>query len=686
MTTGTGRIQAAALAGLASAAFAALPSAWAQDADEVAALTKPSSSVEVGIGVVSDDNLRWGRYSGLNEEGAYGLLGIDLNRRDDATGTWFKLRGRNLGLDSRDIRLDYERQGQWGYSLEFSQTPRHIPYVFNTTLTGIETGVQTEGGTAARDVQLSTRRDALGLGYKRSLGGGWSTTVQYRHEEKTGTRNWGHNSVRFLVDPIDYTTQQLEATLAYADKRLQLTGGYYGTDFSNALTNVHTPVGGGTTPIALPPANQSHQLYLSGGYGFTPTTRGMFKVAFGRITQDQTFFLDNVTPFPGGIPSNLDGRIDTTLIQFGVSSRPLPKLTLRGNLRYDERDDRTPLVQYSTPAATSTHDGHNEPRSFKTTAGKIEASYMLPANFRLTGGAEHDIRERNTSVVRAVSFRDETKETTLRAELRRALSETLNGALSFATSERTGSDWLTNVVNNGTVGSNLIHPLHLADRDRNKVRLMLDWMPLEPLSIHFVGETAEDEYSGRALGPRSGEAQLVSVDAAYRLSDEWQATAWTAHTDTSADQVTCESATPVGVCPNTAADPIWDARLRNVGTAYGLGLRGKVTSRIDLEAELSHSKDRGEFDQTARVGALPVNAIPDVTYKVTTLKLKGSYALNKASGLRLLYIYDRLKTDDWYWTVFPTGTTFAYADGTTVTQDPDQKVHFLGVSYYYRFQ
>ena len=685
MTTRTRRMQWTALAGAVGSALVTFSPAMAQEDDDVAQLTKPHSSLELGVGIVSDDNRRFGRYSGMTDDGAYGLLGIDLNSRDDATGTWFKLRGRNLGLDSRELRLDYERQGKWGYSLEFSQTPREIPYTFNTTLTGIDTGVQTENGTAARDVHLGTRRDLLGLGYKRSLGGGWSTTVQYRHEEKTGTRNWGHHSVRFLVDPIDYTTQQLEATLAYTGKQLQLAGGYYGTDFSNALTNVQTPVGGGISPVALPPSNQSHQLYLSGGYGFTPTTRGMFKVAWGRITQDQGFFLDNVTPL-AGIPSNLDGHIDTTLIQFGVSSRPISKLTLRANLRYDERDDRTPLVQYSTPGATSTHDGFNEPRSFKTTAGKAEASYLLPAGFRLTGGAEHDIRERNTSRVRAVSFRDETKETTLRAELRRSLSETINGALSFATSERTGSDWYTNVLNNGTTGSNLIHPLHLADRDRNKLRLVLDWMPAEPLSIHFVGESAEDEYSGRTLGPREGKATLVSLDAAYRITDEWQATAWTAQTDTKADQATCESATTAGVCPNTAANPIWDARLRNVGSAFGLGLRGKPTSRIELEAEMSHAKDKGEFGQVARVGTLPVVAIPDVTYKVTTLKLKGSYALSKASGVRLMYVYDRFKTDDWYWTVFPAGTTYTYADGTAVTEDPDQEVHFLGVSYYYRFK
>ena len=668
------RMKTVPLAGLVAGLVGALPPTHAQDAD----LATPQSSVEVGIGVVSDDNLRSGRYSGLNEKGAYGLFGIDVKSRDEATGTWFKLRGSNLGLESRELRLDYERQGQWGYSLEFSQTPRHIPYIFNTTLTGIETGVQTEGGTAARDVQFSTRRDALGLGYSRQLGGGWSTTVSYRHEEKTGTRNWGHHSVRFLVDPIDYTTQQLEATVGYADKRLQLTGGYYGTDFSNALTNVVTPVGGGISPVALPPANQSHQLYLSGGYGFTPTTRGMFKLAFGRITQDQTFF---TTPL-GSVPlNNLDGRIDTTLMQLGVSSRPMPKLSLRANLRYEERDDRTPVFVYTTAGATATHNGRNEPRSFETTVGKVEASYMLPASFRLTGGAEHDIRKRNTSDVRSVSFRDETEETTLSAELRRSLSETLNGALAFVTSERTGSDWYVNLRNNGTLGSNLIHPLHLADRDRDKLKLVLDWMPLEPLSIHFVGETAKDDYSGRTLGPREGEARLVSLDAAYRFNDEWTATAWTSHTDTRAEQTSCVGSGATGAvgltCPDTAANPLWEARLRNVGTAYGFGLRGKPTSLIEIEGELSLAKDRGEFVQFAAATAAPT--IPEVNYKTTTLRLRGSYALNKVSGVRLQYVYDRIKTDDWYW------TNFTYGDGTTVRLDPDEEVHFLGVGYYYRF-
>ena len=671
--------QAATLAGLVAGAFAALPPAVAQEDEEIRRLSKPESRLEAGVGAVSDDNLRFGQYSGLHEEGAYGLLGLEINSRAEATGTWFRLQARNLGLESRELRLDYGRQGSWGVDFEFSQTPRTSPYIVRTTLAGIETGVQTEGGVPARDVRLETRRDALGLGFSKSLGGGWSANLRYRHEEKKGTRLWGHNSVRFLVDPIDYETQQWEATLAYAGERLQLSGGYTGSEFSNALTNVVTPVGGGISPVALPPANQAHQVHLAGGYGFSRDTRGMFKLAFGRITQDQPFF----TAPLGSVPqNNLDGRIDTTQAQLGLSSRLLPALTLRADLRYEERDDRTPVFVYTTPGATSTHDGKNEPRSFETTVGKVEASYLLPMALRLTGGAEHDIRKRNTSPYRSVSHREETEETTLRLELRRSLAETLNGALSFLASERTGSDWLINTRFNNTLGSNLTHPLHLADRDRHKLRLVLDWMPADPLSVNFVAETAQDEYSGRTLGPREGKANLLSVDVAYRFSDDWQASAWMSRNDTRAEQTSCTGSAATGAvgqtCANTAVQALWEAKLRNLGTAVGLGLRGKLSARIDLEGDVSHTKDRGEFLQTATAVAAP--AIPDVNYKVTTLKLRGNYALSKASSLRLQYVYDRFKTDDWYW------MNFTYGDGTTVTQDPDQEVHFLGVAYQYRFQ
>ena len=679
----------------AVAGFAAIAPAQAQEDEDLRRLTKPQSAVEAGVGAVSDDNLRFGQYSGLHEEGAYGLLGADINRRNDATGTWLRLRGRNLGFDSRELRFEHERQGNWGYFIDFSQTPRFSPYVVNTTLGGVGTEQQQEGALPARDLRLETRRDALTLGLKKQLGAGFDAAASLRHEQKNGTRLYGQASSRFLVDPIDYDTNQVEGSVGYSGERLQLVLAYYGTSFNNANNSVtlRNNVGAlvGTTPVALPPDNQSHQLSLSGGYSLTPTTRAMFKAAYGRTTQEDTFF---ATPLASVPRTNLGGKIGTTLLQAGVSSRPLPRLGLRADLRYEDRDDQTPVYVYTTPGATSTHNGQNEPRSFRNVVGKLEASYALRADFRVTGGLEREDRKRNTSPVRSVSFRDETEETSYKLDLRRSLSETINGALTFVHSEREGSDWLVNQRNDGSIGSNLIHPLHLADRDRDKLRLSLDWTPSDPLSLQLVAETAQDNYSGRTLGPREGRAQFVSLDAAYTLSEKWQALAWASRSDTRAEQAQCLGAlgappavpvpTHVGLtCPTTAGNGVWEARLQNVGDAVGFGLNGKPSGVLEVGGEISWGKDRGEFLQIAVTPGVIAPAIPDAVYTITTLKLNARYALARNSGLRLQYIFDRFKTDDWYW------TGWVYADSgtpaTTVSQEPKQDVHFVGVSYYYQF-
>src|SRR5260221_505123 len=103
------------LTAVAAALLAAAP-AWADERDdEIARLVKPDSQVSVGVGSVSNDNTRFGQYNGLAKDRLYLLFDVNVRRRDDATGTWLNITGRNLGLDSRELRLEGSKQGDWGY-------------------------------------------------------------------------------------------------------------------------------------------------------------------------------------------------------------------------------------------------------------------------------------------------------------------------------------------------------------------------------------------------------------------------------------------------------------------------------------------------------------------------------------------------------------------------------------------
>lgn len=679
------------LGAIAVAVGTVFGSAWAAETDDLATLTKPESSISFGLGYLDRDARRFGQYSGLNEQGAYGLLDLDIVNRNDATGTWLKFRGRSLGLESRELRFEHSRQGNWGYFIEYGQTPRFEPYVVNTAVQGIGSNnlAVPAVSTPGMNVDLKTRRDALGLGFDKIFAGNLSLQVRFRNEEKDGARIFARGTpsvFQFTPEPINSTTRQLEAILNYTGKQLQLAGGYYGTMYNNKYTALNiTEFGGATglagfTPIGLPPDNHSHQLYLSGGYSFTPTTRGTFKLSYSRLTQDDAFVTG--VPLAPGIGTNLGGKIETTFAQVGLTARPLAKLSLRANLRYEDRDDKTPVLTYFTPASGTTN-GQNEPRSHRTTAGKAEASYSLPMGFRITGGLDYDERRRNSNPIRSVSYREKTDETAWRVEVRRSLSETINGAISYVRSDRDGSSFHNNVLANSATGSNLIAPLHLANRERDKWRLMLDWAPVDALSLQFFFDDARDTYGARTaqgLGPRSGKAQNYSLDAAYTVSEALKFTAWYSRNDNRAEQATCVNASTAGVCPGTVGSPLWTAQLRNLGESFGIGVQGKPMARLQLGAELTYSDITDEFRQQAITAGATVNSLPDILTKNTTLKLFADYAVQKNAGIRLNYIYDRWSSNDWTW------TTWSYADGTRLIQNSPQKVHFIGVTGYYRWR
>ena len=676
------------LAAMAAALAAAFGPACAQEDAELAWLTRPSSTVAIGAGYLNKDAPQFGRYTGLRDEGAYGLLGVDLNRLDESTGTWIRFKGNNLGLESRDLRFTHERQGDWAYFLEYNAMPRYEPYTANTAVQGTGTPRLTIPGTAAAvetPVQLKMKREALGAGFTKQLGGGFDLVVRAKSEDKDGarifSRGTGTNAFEFTPEPIHSTTRQLEAILGYSGPKLQMSAIYYGTAYDNHNTSLSL-AGGNTaafsgsnalSPISLPPGSQSHQLALDGGYSFTPSTRGSFKVAYTRATQNDTFI--SGVPLAAGIApdGNLGGRVDTTLLQLGVSAHPLSRLSLVADLRHENRDDKTPVRLYTVTGVTpgSTFNGENQPVSVKTTSGKLEATYQFPSSLRLTGGIDYDVKDRNTSAVRSVSFRDRTEETSYRVALKRTVAETVTGSIAYIRSERNGSDFLTNVLNSGAAGVNLIAPLNLADRERDKVRLSLAWTPTNDLSLQFMADQTRDDYGTRTadrFGLRDGSSQNYAIDASYAFADEWQASAWISKNDTVANRAARISPT----------NP-WSAKLENNSNSFGVGLRGKLRAKWEIGADLSHSDIGDKYRQQAIAGPA-VASLPDVYTRLTNLKLFAAYPLRQNASIRFDYIYDRYSSNDWTW------SNWNYSDGTFLTQAPRQSVSFFGITCIYRFQ
>jgi MtrB/PioB family decaheme-associated outer membrane protein len=682
--------------------------ALAQDA-EVAELVTPDSFLSAGIGAWSDDRPQQGIYDGMREQGGYLLLDGRYLSRDNATGTWIGLTGRNLGLDTRELRAEWLRQGNVGAFVEYSRIPRDNPYTFRTGLQGIGTTSLTISGAGAaalpfRDVELGTVRDQITAGFYKALSRTLNLKVSLRHEEKEGTRNWGLGSAPlFMVEPIDSTTDQLEATLNYVGERLQLSGGYYGSFYETTNTlifglrnGVATPGTVGSpnpTPLSQPLPNQAHQLFLDGGYSLTPTTRTTFKLSRSVATQNERLPTWDLAapnaPFVG-MPSHLNGRMDTTHAELGLTLRPLAGLSMLANLRYHDVNDKTPLLGVVGSNVTGVVTVHNTPQSYETATGRLEATYRLPAGYSVSGGAEAKQQNRFApSFVNEifVPYRVRLDEDTYRVGLRRGLSETVNGSLTFLHSKRDGST----LTPTEDFASDLISPIHIADRERDKWRAMLDWTPAERLTLQLALEQAEDDYSDeRRYGLKDGRASLVSLDATYSVTDNWQLSGWYARDEARARQFNAQWS-GAGVHQLDR-----EANLEDKGDTVGLELRGRLSSALKLGAGALYAKSVSKYqDSITFVGApvaLPVETpLPDITNRLARLGVFAEYALRKTSSVRLDLVREEWRTDDWTWQ-FADGSPFVYgsglaaaADGTFVVPNQRQNSTFAGLRYIERF-
>jgi len=283
-------------------------------------------------------------------------------------------------------------------------------------------------------------------------------------------------------------------------------------------------------------------------------------------------------------------------------------------------------------------------------------------------------------------------ELTSRIAVSRSMGEFLNGTLSFAHAERKGSEW-----NHGTTPP--ILPVYLADRNRDRVRGMLDLAATENLNLQFAYEAYFEDYNKSTYGLDKGQGQIFSVDGSYAISDVWKLNAWytkqNGETRQYAQGAVCTTGNSSNCTVNTFRTGTlvqWDANLKQDSDQFGLGLNGRI-SRVDVGAQLLIYQDVNKQELSKMPATTCTNAactttapvasamgiLPDTKYTQNTVKLFGMYPVSKATRVRLDYIYDMRKMDDYTW------SNWVYADGTRVYVKPEQTTQVIGLSLLHSF-
>jgi len=732
---------------IALAVIGTVSPARAADEPDITALAAPENSVSVGVGAASGnskDRALFGTYNGLRRDDVNLLLDLNYLKADQATGRWTAFEARNLGLDNRELRFTTRQLGDWKFGLEYSELVKHDPRTINTGLTAPGSTTPTVNVLAATgtgaEFNPELKRKSIGLSGDKWILGSLQFEANFKNEDKDGSRLFGRGfacasastmgtppavptgcaaagyALLLLPEPINSNIKQLDTKFNFLGDKFLLTGGYYGSFYTNSYGTLTPTVPGALlngvgvlgavtpallgvmrTPMALPPDNQAHQLYLSGNYRFTRTTQSTFKLAYTHATQNESFAAMGLAAAPAGRP-DLGAVVDTKLAQFGVTSRPMPKLSLLANLRYEDKNDKTPVALYNNEYATAgtvAAPYTNNPLSLKKLVGKLEGSYQFADKYRGTLGADYESIDRGVPLRSALvgqatgvyALRQVTRELGLRAELRRAMSETLSGAVSFMNSRRDGSSWLGGTtglpIADACVGASCPTPVTLTDRTRNVWRLSTDWAPTERASLQVRVDNGRDDYAVLTgpgtigKGNEGEDFRAYALDAVWMLSGGMRLTGYISRMEQVRD-----------VNHSTG----YNGDYRDITDSAGLGLTGKASARLLVGADASYINETNRYAQligpplTAANQALlaTTGGLPDIKFRQLRLKFFADYAVQKNAHIRLDVIHQRSYMSDYAWGY--NGVPFFFSDNTTVTTVQQQNVTFVGAKYIYKFQ
>jgi len=770
----------------------------ADDSNLIRELTQPTNLIEIGALYVDKSSAKFGEYNGLDKSGGYFIGNFRLygTTNPDSAFRW-RVQGTDLGLDTRSVIGDVGEQGRYRVTFGYDQIPRNYSDTYQTIWNGAgstsltlpagypaaasrlsvtttpagllsnwnntqapnATATTTGDGpafvipAAMHNVDIGTERKRSNLGISAPLAPGWDIKGSVKHEEKDGTKLTGVNIGGFsglsalLPEPINSTTDQVEAAISYADEKANFSIGYYGSIYRND-TNLWTVENASANNVVLNnvarlqsyPDNEMHQLNLVGGYKFSPTTRLLVTASYARLTQNEQFIASPVGSTWVVPETSANAKVINKFLLARLTSRPMKDLTVNAQYKYEDRDNQTPIATFLTTRSDSAGPSTqftNTPLNRRLQQFDLTGDYALGRGQAIKLEYERQEIKRTADGDESPFKADKVHEDFGRIEYRKTMADQLTGRLSYVYSARRlneyeqGNPQPTNppaplpAADPALTG---FEQFFLADRNRHKLRGLLDYQASDALSLQGAVDFNRDTYPNLQFGLKKSESWQLTLDAAYAASETLALNGFYTYESlktqmdslaiarglTSSILVPHVSGPPCAPFTNVAntlpadyfTDPCrqWNQEQADHVHTLGIGFKyaGLMAGRLLLFGDLSYAHARtpisvggGTYYNTGVPSSptgnvfVAAQSFPEISSERTDLRLSGIYALDKASSVRLAYWYAHLKSSDWAYDAYTNSTLGVLAlqgyIGPAIVS-PNYNVHVIGASYIYRWQ
>jgi len=617
-----------------------------------------TGEVEFGLGYLSEDSYKFGEYNGLVDQGTYFIGNADVQYRSEE-GYFADVIARDVGLDSRLIRAEAGVQGNYKVFAQYNEIPHYIsdsgttPYRGNgnDNLTlppgwtpGATTGAMTDLDASLHGVNLDTQRKIVEVGATKDVGEHWQTGVTVRQQKQEGQRRTSgtfyFGNAAQIVQPVDYTTDEITAFATYTGTRLQSRLAYYGSLFKNgndSLTwqNAYTPIVAGATAgeLALAPDNDFHQLQGSVAYQFTKATRGTAELAIGRMRQDADYLnptLNSTLTVPALPRSSLDGLVYTTNAKAQLSSEVTDRLRLNASYRYDDHDNKTPHDTYTGVTTDEFVQSPRKPVTYDFTRNllKLSGDYRFTYRTRGSLGYDYDIYERPKQEVY------KTKEGTTWAKVTAKARDNMDVLINVAHSDRDGSNY--KAVPTVTPPENpLLRKYNMADRQRDVAGAHVSITPADTVAFTIGADFAKADYSESEIGLTESRETALSADLSWMVTKKATVHLFATQQIIKSWQAGSQS----------YSTPDWTARNNDTINVVGTGLKYTIIEkRLDVGADYTVSRSRGE---TVVDTGIPAPSFPNLRTSLQSIKLYTDYRVAERWSLHAAYWYESYDSSDW---------------------------------------
>ncbi|WP_394388134.1 MtrB/PioB family decaheme-associated outer membrane protein [Shewanella woodyi] len=646
--------------------------------------TGVNGTVGVGVGYNDSDDIRSANAFAAENEFA-GKVDADLTYVGKS-GYRATVEADNLGMENGRLDINAGKVGQYNLNLNYRQIATYktdsamSPYlgIGGDDLT-LPDNWQTAGSSqdmselynSLNPLELSLKRKRAGLGFAYQGEELWSTYVNYQREDKTGLKQASgsfFNQSMMLAEPVDYTTDTIEAGVKLKGDNWFTAINYNGSVFKNAYSqlgfdNAFNPTFGAATHgyMSLDPDNEAHTVSLMGQMNLSQTIMSA-RVHYGQMTQDQAFVTSG---YGYQVPTeSLDGKVDMTGVNLKLVSRISRSVRVNASYDYSDRDNKTNIEEWTQISINDVNGqvAYNTPYDITTQRAKLGVDYRINRGMKLEAGYDYRTDERS------YQDRETTDENTLWTKFRLSSFENWDMWIKGSYGQRDGSQYQASEWTSSE-SNDLLRKYNLADRKRTMIEARVTHNPTDSLTLDLGTRYAIDDYDETQIGLTESTDLSYDASITYMLSDDMTLTAFYNRQNIKSEQAGSSS----------FSAPTWTGVVEDQVDVIGAGwsYNNLMEKKLRLGVDYTYSNS----DSNTQVTQGITGDYGDYYAKVHNVNIYGQYQATEKMALRVDYKIEKYEDNDAGNDIAPDGIWNVVGFGSN---SHDYNAHLIMLSMSYR--